>query len=120
MLHGFVVLWCGVARGTSLIGNSVRDFCRTKGFTRNFDGFFLKTKGFFSKGVRDSLGVKCPSWCGVFCGFVVSQGPPRIHEQKIFYVVWCGVFCGFVVSQGPPRIHEQKILYSTTDEIITK
>ena len=37
------------SRGTSLIGNSVRDFCRTKGFTRIFDGFFLKTKGFFPK-----------------------------------------------------------------------
>ena len=36
-------------RGTSLIGNSVRDFCRTKGFTRIFDGFFLKTNGFFPK-----------------------------------------------------------------------
>ena len=36
-------------RGTSLIGNSVRDFFRTKGFTRIFDGFFLKTKGFLPK-----------------------------------------------------------------------
>ena len=49
------------ARGTSLIVNSVQDFFRTKGFTRIFDGFFLKNKGIFAKGVRDFLGVKCPS-----------------------------------------------------------
>ena len=28
---------------------SVRDFFRTKGFIRIFDGFFLKTKGFLPK-----------------------------------------------------------------------
>ena len=37
------------ARGTSLIRKSVRDFFRTKGFIRIFDGFFLKTKGFLPK-----------------------------------------------------------------------
>ena len=36
-------------RGTSLIGKSVRDFFRTKGFIWIFDGFFLKTKGFLPK-----------------------------------------------------------------------
>ena len=36
-------------RGTSLIGKSVRDFFRTKGFIRIFDGFFLKAKGFLPK-----------------------------------------------------------------------
>ena len=36
-------------RGTSLIGISVRDFFRTKGFKRIFDGFFFKTKGFLPK-----------------------------------------------------------------------
>ena len=47
-------------RGTSLIGISVRDFFRTKGFIRIFDGFFLKTKGFYPRCTR-FLGVKCPS-----------------------------------------------------------
>ena len=36
-------------RGTSLIGKSVRDFFKTKGFIGIFDGFFLKTKGFLPK-----------------------------------------------------------------------
>ena len=42
-------------RGISLLRKSVRDFFRTKGFLRIFDGFFLQTKGFFAKGVRDFL-----------------------------------------------------------------
>ena len=37
------------SRGTLLIGKSVRDFSRTKGFIRIFEGFFLKTKGFLPK-----------------------------------------------------------------------
>ena len=36
-------------RGTSLIRKRIRDFFRTKGFTRIFNGFFLKTKGFLPK-----------------------------------------------------------------------
>ena len=46
-------------RGTSLIGKSVRDFFRTKGFTRIFDGFFLKTKGFLPK-VYEIFGSEMP------------------------------------------------------------
>ena len=38
-----------LARGTSLTRKSVRDFFKTKGFIRIFDGFFLKTKGFLPK-----------------------------------------------------------------------
>ena len=37
------------ARGTALIGNSVRGFFITKGFVRIFHGFLLKTKGFLPK-----------------------------------------------------------------------
>ena len=44
----------------TLIGRSVRNFFKTKGFIRNFDGFFLKTKGFLPRCTR-FLGVKCPS-----------------------------------------------------------
>ena len=47
-------------RDTSLIGKSVRDFFRTKGFIRIFDGFFLKKKDFCQRCTR-FLGVKCPS-----------------------------------------------------------
>ena len=47
------------SRGTSLIGKSVRDFFRTKGFTRIFDGFFLKTKGFLPK-VYEIFGSEMP------------------------------------------------------------
>ena len=36
-------------RGISLLRKSVRDFFRTKGFLRIFDGFFLQTKGFLPK-----------------------------------------------------------------------
>ena len=46
-------------RGTSLIGKSVRDFFRTKGFTLIFDGFFLKTKGFLPK-VYEIFGSEMP------------------------------------------------------------
>ena len=46
-------------RGTSLIGKSVRDFFRTKGFMRIFDGFFLKTKGFLPK-VYEIFGSEMP------------------------------------------------------------
>ena len=52
---------CGIsARGTSLIGESVRDFVGTKGFIRTFDGFFLKQKDFCQRCTR-FLGVKSPS-----------------------------------------------------------
>ena len=37
------------ARGISLLQKSVRDFFRTKGFLRIFDGFFFQTKGFLPK-----------------------------------------------------------------------
>ena len=46
-------------RGTSLIGKSVRDFIRRKGFKRIFDGFFLKTKGFLPK-VYEIFGNEMP------------------------------------------------------------
>ena len=46
-------------RATLLIGKSVGDFFRTKGFTRIFDGFFLKTKGFLPK-VYDVFGSEMP------------------------------------------------------------
>ena len=46
-------------RGTSLIGKSVRDFFRTKGFKRIFDGFFLKTKGLLPK-VYEIFGSEMP------------------------------------------------------------
>ena len=47
------------SRGTSLIGKSVRDFFRAKGFIRIFDGFFMKTKGFLPK-VYEILGSGMP------------------------------------------------------------
>ena len=37
------------AEGQFTYWKSVRDFFRTKGFIRIFDGFFLKTKGFLPK-----------------------------------------------------------------------
>ena len=37
-----------------LIRKNVRDFFRTKGVLRIFDGFFLKNMGIFAAGVRDS------------------------------------------------------------------
>ena len=40
---------CSNTRGNSLIGKSVRDSFKTKGFIRIFDGFFLETKGFLPK-----------------------------------------------------------------------
>ena len=46
-------------RGTSLIGKSVRDFFKTKGFIWIFDGFFLKTKGFLPK-VYEIFGSEMP------------------------------------------------------------
>ena len=46
--------------GISLLRKSVRDFFRTKGFLRIFDGFFLQTKGFCQRRTR-FFGVKCPS-----------------------------------------------------------
>ena len=46
-------------RGTSLIEKSVRDFFRTKGFKRIFDGFFLRTKGFLPK-VYEIFGSEMP------------------------------------------------------------
>ena len=46
-------------RGTSLIGKSVRDYFRTKGFIRICDGFFLKTKGFLPK-VYEVSGSEMP------------------------------------------------------------
>ena len=46
-------------RGTSLIGKSVRDFFKTKGFLRIFDGFFLKTKEFLPR-VYEILGSEMP------------------------------------------------------------
>ena len=46
-------------RGASLIGKSVRDFFRTKGFKRIFDGFFLKTKGLLQK-VYEIFGSEMP------------------------------------------------------------
>ena len=60
-------------RGTSLIGISVRDFFRTKGFIRIFDGFFLKTKGFCRRCTR-FLGVKCPSAGAATVRFVKVTG----------------------------------------------
>ena len=53
-----ILLW-KKARGTSLIGKIVRDFFRTKGFIRIFDGFFLKTKGFLPK-VYEIFGSEMP------------------------------------------------------------
>ena len=50
------------ARGTSLIGKSVRDFFRTKGFIRIYDGYFLKTKGFLPK-VYEIFGSEMPLAC---------------------------------------------------------
>ena len=47
------------ARGTSVNGQSVRDFFRTNGFIRMFDGFFLKTKGFLPK-VYEIFGSEMP------------------------------------------------------------
>ena len=41
------IMYC--TRGISLLRKSVRDFFRTKGFLRIFDGFFLETKGFLPK-----------------------------------------------------------------------
>ena len=46
-------------RGASLIGKSVQDFFRTKGFIRIFDGFFLKTKGFLPN-VYEIFGSEMP------------------------------------------------------------
>ena len=46
-------------RGTSLNGYSVRDFFRTKGLVRIWDGFFLKTKGFSPK-VYEIFGSETP------------------------------------------------------------
>ena len=37
------------ARGLSLLRKSVRDFFRTKGFLRIFDGFSWQTEGFLPK-----------------------------------------------------------------------
>ena len=53
------------ARGTSLIGKSVRDFFRTKGIIRIFDGFFLKTKGFLPK-LYEIFGSEMPLGLTVF------------------------------------------------------
>ena len=60
-------------RGTSLIGKSVRDIFRTKGFIRIFDGIFLESKRIFATGVRDFLGVKCPSCTTTSHCFVILK-----------------------------------------------
>ena len=49
-LHRFTLLF--PARGSSLLRKSVRDFFRTKGFLRIFDGFFWQTKGFLPKAYK--------------------------------------------------------------------
>ena len=46
-------------RGTSLIEKSLRDFFRTKGFIRIFEGFLLKTKGSLPK-VNEIFGSEMP------------------------------------------------------------
>ena len=52
-------------RGITLMQKGVRDFFRTKGFLRIFDGFFLKQRDFCQRCTR-FLWVKCPSFEPLF------------------------------------------------------
>ena len=98
------------ARGTSLMGKSVRDFFGTKGFIQIFDEFFVKTEGFLPK-LYETFGSEMPLGAmlvSVPYSFASSGKESRValakslfFSRKIRFVLKILLVCFFQVANCP-------------------